>query len=168
MKTAGLLIACAALAVTALETLSRQKRQLDTLRELCALLERMAVELGERSTPLGALMDELADEASALLQPFLSNLRLSLQKLDEQSFSESWRQAVDRQLSLPGVQKAILCRLGGYLGRYSGEQQEHAALSIRDELLRELCRCESSASDRRRLTAGLTAAAIAMLLIINL
>ena len=168
MKLAGLLIASAALLLTAFQTLSRQKKQLDTLRELCALLEQMAAELGERCTPLPELMDELAAGATARLRPFFAALCLSLRQLDEQRFSESWRQAVDRQLSLPDAAKAALCRLGGFLGRYSGELQRSAVLSTRSELLRELQRRESSMPDKRRLTLGLTAAMVAMLLILNL
>ena len=117
----------------------------------------MAAELGERCTPLPELMDELAAGATARLRPFFAALCLSLRQLDEQRFSESWRQAVDRQLSLPEAAKAALYRLGGFLGRYSGELQ-----------LPEQQRRESSMPDKRRLTLGLTAAMVAMLLILNL
>lgn len=168
MKVLGLLLSSAALILTAFQTMAQQKKQLDTLRELCAALEQMAAELGEHSMPLCELMDELSVETSALLRPFFASLTQSLQHLDEQSFSESWHQTVDRQLSLHTAHKAALYRLGSYLGRYSGERQRDAVLSVRSELLWELQRREASMADKRRLTAALTAAAIVMLLILNL
>ena len=168
MKGIGLLLSCAALILTAFQIMVQQKKQLDTLRELCSALEQMATELGEHSMPLPELMDELSGEASTLLRPFFTFLTRSLQRLDEQSFSESWRQAVDRQLPLSAAQKMSLRRLGNCLGRYSGQMQRDAALSVRSELLRELQRREAYASDKRRLTAALTAAAVSMLLILNL
>ena len=168
MKGIGLLLTSAALLLTAFQSVARQKKQLDIQRELCTALERMAAELGEHSLPLPELMDELSSDASTLLRPFFTSLTLSLQSLDEQSFSLSWRQAVDRQLSLSAADKTTLYRLGSYLGRYSGQMQSDAVLSVRSELLRELQRREVSASDKRRVTAALSAAAISMLLILNL
>ena len=168
MKSVGLLLSGAALILTAVQTMVLQKKQLNTLRELCAALEQMAAELREHSKSLPELMDELSDETSVLLRPFFTALTRSLQHLDEHSFSESWRQAVDRQLSLRAADKTVLYRLGGYLGRYSGQMQSDAVLSVRSELLRELQQREISASDKRRLTAALTAAAVSMLLILNL
>jgi len=168
MKGIGLLFMSTALLLTAFQSVGRQKKQLDTLRELCAALERMSAELGEHSSPLPELMDELSSDASTLLRPFFTSLTLSLQSLDEQSFSLSWRQAVDRQLSLRAADKTTLYRLGSYLGRYSGQVQSDAVLSVRSELLRKLQRWEVSVSDKRRVTAALTAAAISMLFILNL
>ena len=168
MKGIGLLLSAAALILTAFQSVARQKKQLDTLREICAALEQMAAELGEHSMSLPELMDELSGETSTLLRPFFTALTRSLQDLDEHRFSESWRQAVDRQLFLRAADKTALYRLGSYLGRYSGQMQSDAVLSVRAELFRELQRREASASDKRRLTAALTAAAICMLFILNL
>lgn len=168
VKTAGLLLSSAALLLVAFKTLSIQQRQLDTLRELCAALERMAAELGEHNTPLPELMDTLGREASPILRPFFTELQSSLRQLDERSFSESWHEAVDRHLLLTGTQKTVVYRLGGYLGRYAGEMQKDMLLSVQASLLRELKRQENAAPDRRRLTLGLTVSAISMLLILNL
>ena len=168
MKGIGLLLSSFALILTASQTMAKQKRQLNTLRELCAALEQMAAELGEHSLSLPELMDELSGESSVLLRPFFTALTRALQHLDEHSFSESWCQAVDRYLSLCGAAKAAVYRLGSYLGRYSSQMQSDAVLSVRSELLRELQRREASASDKRRLTAALTVGAISMLLILNL
>ena len=168
MKGIGLLLCSSSLILTALQARSRQRNQIDTLRELCAALARMAAELAEHGTPLPQLMDELSVEASALLRPFFEALTQSLQQLDKQSFSESWRQAVDRHLSLRTAQKKTLKGLGGYLGRYSGELQRDALMSVRGELIGELQRREAAETDRQRLTAGLTAAVIVILLILNL
>lgn len=168
MKNAGLLLSTAALLLVAIKTLSLQRRQLDMLRELCAALERMAAELGEHNTPLPALMDALTCEATPLLRPFFTDLQSSLNHLDDRSFSESWREAVDRHLLLPRAQKSAVDQLGGYLGRYAGELQKDVLLSVQASLLRELKRQESAAPDRRRLTLGLTISAISMLLILNL
>ncbi len=168
MKTAGLLLCSVALILVALKTLFLQRRQLDMLRELCTALERMAAELGEHNTPLPELMDALEREDSPLLRPFFTELQASLRQLDDRSFAESWREAVDRHLTLPAAQKTELYRLGGYLGRYAGELQKDVLLSVQASLLRKLKCLEDQAPDRRRLTVGLTMAAISMLLILNL
>ena len=168
VKTVGLLLSSAALLLVAFKTLSIQRRQLETLRELCAALARMAAELGEHNTPLPELMDELAREAPPILRPFFNELQSSLQHLEDKSFSESWREAADRFLMLPSEQKTELYRLGGYLGRYAGELQKDVLLSVQASLLRKLKCLEDQAPDRRRLTVGLTMAAISMLLILNL
>ena len=78
MKTLGAALVLAAAGGVWLRMLAGQRRELDTLRRLAALLARMGAEIQGRRTPLPRLMEELAREESRLgpaLRQVLSGLR---------------------------------------------------------------------------------------------
>ena len=78
MKALGAALVLAAAGGVWLRTLAGQRRELDTLRRLAALLARMGAEIQGRRTPLPRLMEELAREEPRLgpgLRQVLSGLR---------------------------------------------------------------------------------------------
>ena len=78
MKVLGAALVLAAAGGVWLRTLAGQRRELDTLRRLAALLARMGAEIQGRRTPLPRLMEELAREEPRLgpsLRQVLSGLQ---------------------------------------------------------------------------------------------
>ena len=66
MKVLGAALVLTAAGGVWLREMIRQRRELDTLRRLAALLARMGAEIQGRRTPLPRLMEELAREEPRL------------------------------------------------------------------------------------------------------
>jgi stage III sporulation protein AB len=90
------------------------------------LAGRLSCEIGFRLTPLPELPDRL---------PALSSFweKMSYKPYGEESFGEAWNRAASG-LDLPQIDRALLCEMGGILGRYDADNQAKALLALREQL----------------------------------
>ena len=163
MKTLGAALVLAEAGGVWLRMLAGQRRELDTLRRLAALLARMGAEIQGRRTPLPRLMEELAREESRLgpaLRQVLSGLRAG------EALPELLGRCADTWSLSPWC-RAALWELGCALGGDAGESAEALAFA-RQRVLEELEEKRRSQREQERGSAALCFSGAALVVILLL
>ena len=163
MKTLGAALVLAAAGGVWLRMLAGQRRELDTLRRLAALLARMGAEIQGRRTPLPRLMEELAREESRLgpaLRQVLSGLRAG------EALPELLGRCADAWGLSPWCRTALWelgCALGGDV-----EESAEALAFARRRVLEELEERRRSQREREKGSAALCFSCAALVVILLL
>ena len=145
MKALGAALVLAAAGGVWLRTLAGQRRELDTLRRLAALLARMGAEIQGRRTPLPRLLEELVQEESRLgpaLRQVLSGLRAG------EALPELLGRCADAWGLSPWCRTALWelgCALGG-----DAEESAEALAFARRRVLEELEEKRRSQREREK------------------
>lgn len=109
-------------------------RRTETLHAILGVLSRMGKELCDRNEPMSDLLRRLERDAPGTVRPFLTECLQGLNNLENNSFSEIWRGAVQSaQFALTEEEKNLLAGLGGVLGRYGYEEQREELRRVMEE-----------------------------------
>ena len=143
MKLAGAFLALLGSILVGRKFSSGKRRELESLRSLCAALVLMESELSSRAAPLTDLIPLLAREAGEPAAGFFSHLSTEMEELGDRRFRELWLEAAIPSFStLREPELHAVLELGSSLGRYPLERQ-----------LEAIRRCRSLLSERQE-TAG--------------
>jgi stage III sporulation protein AB len=148
---------CGGLGIAALFRLEGRVRQLSAFSMLAGRLE---CEIGFRLTPLPELPGRIPG-----LKPFWD--AMAYRPYGEETFGEAWNRAAGALDLLP-IDRALICEMGGVLGRYDAESQAKSMDTIRRQLEISLqsARDKRAAHGRLYATAGLLGGLILAVLLI--
>ena len=140
-------------------------RALEEMEQGLALLEQ---ELEWDSPPLPQLMDRLIPRSSGPAKELFQGSRSALERLEEESFSRSWKALVGEREALGREGRDCLLPLGDVLGRCTGEEQRRGIQAARLRLRSLSARAEE---DSRRLgrvyrTLGLSGGAFLVIVLL--
>ena len=163
MKALGAALVFFAAAGVWISGLLRQRRELDTLRRLAALLARMGGEIQGRRTPLPRLLEELSQEEPRLgpaLRQALSGLRAG-EALPELlgRCADDWGLSLGCRTAL----EELGCALGG-----DAEESAGALAFARQRILEEQEEKRRSQRERERGSAALCFSGAALVVILLL
>lgn len=145
-----------------------EKREIQMLRQLMAVLEEMEWELQYRLTPLSGLCRIGAKAAKGRLQRIFLDLAKQLDGRDQAYVSGCMNGLLVHQKNLPRSVRRLLTGLGNSLGRLDLTGQVQGLQAVKAGCARELERLERNRDTRLRSyqTLGLCAgAALAILLV---
>ena len=132
----AILILCCSVSIGISNLVDRQRR-INCLRQICAALDTLRGELGEKCQPLPDAFRQLRSCCGKETLRFISFIADGFSLLGERSFYEIWQEGVLSCLpQLSREEKNELIPLGSVLGRYELSQQS-AALSYSASSLRE-------------------------------
>lgn len=132
---------CAWLGFWSAAALRGQERALRDLVDGLALLEQ---ELELDSPPLPQLMERLIPRSRGAAKLLFQGCRQALERLEEESFSQSWRRLVEGRHELGQEGRRCLLPLGDTLGRCCCEEQRQTAAVLRRRLMELADRAEES------------------------
>lgn len=145
-----------------------ERREIQMLRQLMAVLEEMEWELQYRLTPLAGLCRTGAKAAKGRLQRIFLDLAKQLEGRDQAYVSGCMNGLLAQQKNLPRSVRRLLTGLGNCLGRFDFSGQLQGLQTVKAGCARELERLERNRDTRLRSyqTLGLCAgAALAILLV---
>ena len=163
MKALGVVLVLAAAGGVWLRMLAGQRRELDTLRRLAALLARMEAEIQGRRTPLPRLLEELS-QAEPRLGPALRQILSGLWA--GEALPELLGRCADTWGLSPWCRTALWelgCALGGDADPSAG-----ALAFARQRVLEELEEKRRSQRERERGSAALCFSGAALVVILLL
>ena len=101
------------------------RSRLVCISALIEALHYMAAELKAQSLPIPELISRLSEESPAEVRGFFASLAEGMPHLGEESFESIWMRVVtdDISLKLGREERAILVGIGGYIGKFSAEEQ---------------------------------------------
>lgn len=147
---------------------AEQRREIQMLRQLMAVLEEMEWELQYRLTPLCGLCRIGAKAAKGRLQKIFLDLAKQLEGRDQAYVSGCMNGLLVQQKKLPRSVRRLLTGLGNSLGRFDLTGQVQGLQTVKAGCARELEHLEKNRDTRLRSyqTLGLCAgAALAILLV---
>ena len=145
-----------------------ERREIQMLRQLMAVLEEMEWELQYRLTPLAGLCRTGAKATKGKLQRIFLDLAKQLDGRDQAYVSGCMNALLTQQKNLPRSIRRLLTGLGNCLGRFDFSGQLQGLQTVKAGCARELERLERNRDTRLRSyqTLGLCAgAALAILLV---
>lgn len=157
MKGIGALLLVSACLLLGLGQARLLQFRRDSLAGLLDALRYMDAELKNGARPIPELFLALQERAERQIRQFFGGLNKAMESLGEESLSEIWCGCVNRDesLKLKAEQKRELCRLGNYLGRYSGTEQAEALGLCMLRLEGELTKARQEAGQGMKLYTGL-------------
>ncbi|MDR1132161.1 MAG: stage III sporulation protein AB [Oscillospiraceae bacterium] len=157
MKLPGAVLLVAACTLFGAAHASKLRLRQRCLAEILDALRFIDAELKNGSVPIPEIFAALKNVPYAVLRSFFEKLGESMSDFGERSLSEIWSGCVlsDAALSLSEGQRRELCRVGGYLGRYSETEQSEAIAVCIGRLEAEHLRSDQKARDGVRLYTGL-------------
>lgn len=135
---------CAWIGFRAAAALREQERALQDMDNGLALLEQ---ELELDGPPLPQLMDRLLPRCRGAARELFQGCQQALERLEEESLSQSWRRLVEQRRELGPEGRQCLLSLGDTLGRCGCQEQRQAVAGVRCRLARLNARTEE---ERRR------------------
>lgn len=125
-------VGCAWLGFRSAAALRRQGRALRDMVDGLALLEQ---ELELDGPPLPQLMERLIPRSRGAARALFQDCLRALDRLEEESFSRSWRRLVGSCDELGPEGRRCLLPLGDTLGRCDCREQRHTVRALRQRLM---------------------------------
>lgn len=132
---------CAWLGFRSAAVLRNQVRALRDIADGLVLLEQ---ELELDAPPLPQLMERLIPRSRGAARALFQGCRRALDRLEEESFSRSWRQLVEGRHELGPEGRQCLLPLGDTLGRCSCEEQRRTVAALHHRLVELTARAEET------------------------
>lgn len=156
MKYAGAVIVVAVFTLLGISKSTELTRRARCISAVIEALRYISSELRSAMTPLPVIFEELEAISKPETKKFFGVLNAGMLKLDDESFSELWLNALETGgLSLNTEQKTELQRLGQSLGRYSAEEQCAAIEACMARLEHEYAAALESSREGKKLYTGL-------------